>query len=130
MVRPEVSSLDFTNAVDISGTRIPALRTRRVTTTVDVKRDQSFIISGLFNDEREQTRTGVPFLMDIPILGALFGNSSWSSNQSELLVLVTPTLVNPNAPASNFVLPVRPDTGLPARDAIQKRLPPPPVKKP
>ena len=129
-VRPEISSLDFTNAVDISGTRIPALRTRKITTTVDVKRDHSFILSGLFNDEREQTRTGVPFLMDIPILGALFGNSSWTKNETELLILVTPTLVNPNAPPSNMVLPIRPDTALPARDAIQKRLPPPPVKKP
>jgi Flp pilus assembly secretin CpaC len=127
--RPEVSSLDFTNAVDISGTRIPALRTRRISTSVDVKRDQSLIVSGLFDDEREQTRTGVPFLMDIPILGALFGNSSWTSNHTELLILVTPTIVNPNSPPSNFVLPVRPDTALPARDAIQKRLPPPPAPK-
>jgi len=129
-MRPEVSSLDFTNAVEISGFRIPALRTRRISTSVDVKRDQSLIVSGLFSDEREQVRTGIPFLMDLPVLGALFGNSSWTSNQSELLILVTPTLVNSNSPPSNFILPVRPDTALPARDALQKRLPPPPVKKP
>jgi Flp pilus assembly secretin CpaC len=129
-VRPELSSLDFTNAVTISGFRIPALRTRRIATTVDVKRDQSVILSGLFNDEREQVRTGVPFLMDIPILGALFGVSSWTSNQTELLILVTPTLVNPMSPPARSLLPIRPDTGLPARDAIQKRLPPPPPKRP
>jgi len=124
-VRPEVSSLDFTNAVVISGFRIPALTTRRISTTVDVKRDQSLVLSGLYNDQRERTRTGVPFLMDIPILGALFGSSSWKSNQSELLILVTPTIVNPNAPPARSVLNVVPDTSLPARDAIQKRLPPP-----
>jgi pilus assembly protein CpaC len=127
-VRPEVSSLDFTNAVIISGFRIPALRTRRISTTVDVKRDQSLILSGLFSDDREQVRTGIPFLMDIPILGALFGVSSWTSSQTELMILVTPTLVNPNAPPPHSVLRIVPDTTLPARDAIEKRLPPP--KKP
>ena len=101
---------------------------RRVTTTVDVKRDQSLIISGLYNDERERLRTGIPFLMDIPILGALFGSSSWRSNQSELLILVTPTLINPLAPPPGSILRIVPDTSLPAREAIDKRLPPP--KKP
>jgi pilus assembly protein CpaC len=95
---------------------------------VDVKRDQSLIISGLFNDERENVRTGIPYLMDIPVLGALFGSSSWKSNQSELLVLVTPTIINPLSPPARSLLPIMPDTSLPARDAIQKRLPPP--KKP
>jgi type II secretory pathway component GspD/PulD (secretin) len=97
---------------------------------VDVKRDQSLVLSGLFNDEREQVRTGIPFLMDIPILGALFGTSSWTSNQSELLILVTPTVFNPMSPPARSVLPIRPDTGLPARDAIDKRLPPLPVRRP
>ena len=127
-VRPEVSSLDFANGVNISGFRIPALRTRRASTTVDVKRDQSLIISGLFSDDRQRTRTGIPLLMDIPILGALFGTSSWQSTEQELLILVTPTIVNPNAPPSRSFLNIVPDTSLPARDAIEKRLPPPPIK--
>jgi len=130
-VRPEVSSLDYTNAVILSGFRIPALRTRRLATSVDVRRDQSIIITGLFNDEREEVRTGIPLLMDIPVLGALFASSSWKSNQSELLILVTPTIVNPLSPPARAILPIVPDTALPARDAIQKRLPPPPaVRKP
>jgi len=128
-VRPEVSSLDFTNGVSLSGFRIPALRTRRTSTTVDVKRNQSLIISGLFSESRERTRSGIPFLMDIPVLGALFGSSTWSTNETELLILVTPTLVNPNAPPSRSILNVRPDTGLPAREAIEKRLPPPPLPR-
>ena len=128
-VRPEVSSLDFTNGVSISGFRIPALRTRRVSTTVDVKRNESLIISGLFSETRERTRTGIPFLMDIPVLGALFGSSTWSTNETELLILVTPTLVNPNSPPARSILNVRPDTALPARDAIEKRLPPPPLPR-
>ena len=127
-VRPEVSSLDFANGVNISGFRIPALRTRRASTTVDVKRDQSLIISGLFSEDRQRTRTGIPILMDIPVIGALFGTSSWQSTEQELLILVTPTIVNPNAPPSRSILNIVPDTTLPARDAIDKRLPPPPIK--
>jgi Flp pilus assembly secretin CpaC len=127
-VRPEVSSLDFANAVTISGFRIPALRTRRAATTVDVRRDQSLIISGMFSEDRERTRTGIPLLMDIPIIGALFGTTSWSSTETELLILVTPTIVNPMAPPSRSILNIVPDTTLPARDAIEKRLSPPPIK--
>jgi pilus assembly protein CpaC len=127
-VNPEVSSLDNGNAVVISGFRIPALRTRRITTTVDVKRDQSLVLSGLMDDERSRTRTGFPLLSEIPIIGALFGSTSWQTNQSELLIVVTPTIINPLNPPSSAVLRVVPDTALPAREAIEKRLPPPPIK--
>jgi pilus assembly protein CpaC len=130
-VSPEVSDLDFANGVVISGFRIPGLRTRRASTTVDVKRNESLIISGLFSETRQRTRSGVPLLMDIPIIGALFGTTSWTSNETELLILVTPTLVNPNAPPARSILNVLPDTSLPAREAIEKRLPPPlPPRKP
>jgi Flp pilus assembly secretin CpaC len=127
-VHPEVSSLDFTNAVEISGFRIPALRTRRIGTTVDVRRDQSLVLSGLLDDERTFTRTGVPLLSQIPILGALFGNSSWEVDKTELLIVVTPVIVNPLNPPASSVLRILPDTNLPAREAIEKRLPPPPIK--
>jgi Flp pilus assembly secretin CpaC len=85
------------------------------------------IVSGLFSETRERTRTGIPFLMDIPVLGALFGTSRWQSNETELLILVTPTIVNPMAPPSRSILRIVPDTGLPAREAIEKRLPAPPA---
>jgi pilus assembly protein CpaC len=127
-VHPEVSSLDFANAVVISGFRIPALRTRRIATTVDVRRDQSLILSGLLDDERSRTRTGVPLLSSIPILGALFSSTSWETDQTELLIVVTPVIVNPMNPPAGSVLRIFPDTTLPARDAIEKRLPPPPIK--
>jgi pilus assembly protein CpaC len=121
-VRPEVSSLDFVNSVLLSGFRIPAFRTRRVETTVDVRRDQSMIISGLFNNEDEHVRTGVPFLKDLPILGALFGSTRFQRNESELLIVVTPVLVDPMDPRPQDILHLLPDTALPARDAIKKRL--------
>jgi len=85
----------------------------------------------LLSQTHEQTRTGIPLLMDIPVLGALFGTSSWNNNETELLILVTPSIVNPNAPPASSVLRIVPDTSLPAREAIEKRLPPPPaVRKP
>ena len=127
-VNPEVSTLDNSNAVVLSGFRIPALRTRRISTTVDVKRDESMVLSGLMDEERSATRTGFPILSELPIIGALFGTSSWETNQTELLIVVTPTIVNPNNPPSSSLLRVLPDTALPAREAIEKRLPPPPIK--
>ncbi|MGI8497266.1 MAG: type II and III secretion system protein family protein [Gemmatimonadaceae bacterium] len=131
-VRPEVSSLDFANAIILSGFRIPAFRTRRIETTVDVRPNESLIISGLFNEDREQVKTGIPGLMDIPILGQLFSSTRWQKNESELLVVVTPVVVDPLRPRPQDLLPIVSDTTLPARESIRKRLPPPPptVKPP
>jgi pilus assembly protein CpaC len=121
-VTPEVSSLDFVNGIELSGFRIPAFRTRRVSTTVDVRRDQSMIISGLFNNEQERIKTGIPILKDLPVIGDLFSSQSWKNNDSELLVVVTPVIVDPLDPRPQDVLRLLPDTALPARDAIKKRL--------
>lgn len=126
-VRPEVSSLDYSNAVTIAGFSIPALRTRRVESTVDVPVDQSVIISGLLNEEREQVRTGIPLLMDVPLLGHLFSSTRWQTNESELLVVVTPMLVDPTNLDASLRLPLTRDPRTPASEALQKRLPPPPL---
>ncbi len=126
-VEPEVSTLDYGNALLLSGFRIPALRVRRLATTVDVRPGQSLILSGLFNEERESVRDGIPGLMKIPILGALFSSSRWQRNESELLVIVTPELFDPNAPRQRDRIELAPDpTTLPAVEAIRKRLPTPP----
>jgi Flp pilus assembly secretin CpaC len=124
-VRPEVSSLDFVNAVLVSGFRVPAFRTRRVESTVDVRRDRSLIISGMFNTEEERVKTGIPLLMHIPILGQLFSSTRFQKNESELIVIVTPVIVDPMRPPPEHTIRLLPDTTLPARDALEKRLPPP-----
>jgi Flp pilus assembly secretin CpaC len=124
-IRPEVSSLDFGNAIEISGFKIPALRTRHMETTVDIRRDQSLIISGLMDDERQKTKEGIPLLKDIPILGALFSSTNWQRNQSELLVVVTPVITDPMHPRPQDVLHFEPDTTVPARQALEPRLPAP-----
>jgi pilus assembly protein CpaC len=123
-VMPEVSSLDFGNAVLLSGFRIPAIRTRKVETTLDVRPGESLVISGLFNEEREAVRTGVPGLMNLPIIGALFSSSRWQNNESELLVIVTPELFDPNKARGQRTIQLKPDSTQPALDALKKRLPP------
>jgi pilus assembly protein CpaC len=123
-VRPEVSTLDYGNAILLSGFRVPALRTRRVESTVDVLEDRSLIISGLFNEEREQVRTGLPFLGAIPILGQLFASSRWMRNESELIVVVTPVIMDPNNPRAADLMNLSTDPNPPALPALQKRIPP------
>ena len=123
-VRPEVSSLDFVNAVLVSGFRVPAFRTRRVESTIDVRRDRSIIISGMFSTEEERVKTGIPLLMHIPILGQLFSSTRFQKNESELVVIVTPVIVDPLRPPPEHTIQLLPETTLPAREALEKRLPP------
>jgi pilus assembly protein CpaC len=120
-VKPEVSSLDYSNSITIQGFQIPALRTRRVQSTVDVLSDRSLVISGLFNEEREQVKTGLPFLINIPILGDLLSSRRWQQNESELLVVVTPIIMDPNRPRPQDTMELVP-TPTPALPAIRKRV--------
>ena len=122
-VRPEVSSLDYANAVELEGFRIPALRTRRVESTLDVRRNESLVISGLMNNEQERVKTGVPLLMHIPVLGALFSSSRFQRNETELIVVVTPVVIDPLRPRPIDVVPTVPDTTQPARDALRRQPP-------
>ena len=124
-VAPEVSSLDFANAITLQGFRVPAFRTRRVVSTLDVRRNQSLIISGMFTGEEENVRTGLPLLMNIPILGQLFSSTRWQRNESELLVVVTPVVVDPLNPRPIDTLRLPADTTRPATDALRRRRPPP-----
>jgi pilus assembly protein CpaC len=94
-VAPEVSELDFANAVRTQGITVPAISTRRAATTVELADGQSFAIGGLMRDNVRESVKKVPFLGEIPILGALFRSSSFQKNESELLIIVTPHLVKP-----------------------------------
>jgi Flp pilus assembly secretin CpaC len=123
-VVPEVSSLDFVNALLLQGFRVPALLTRRMESTVDVKRNTSLVLSGLFNNSDERVKTGVPILMNIPILGQLFSSTRFQRNESELIVIVTPTIVDPLRPRPEDVMRLQPDTTKPGVDALKRRLPP------
>jgi pilus assembly protein CpaC len=94
-VSPEVSSLDYSNAVTISGTTIPAMSTRRVQTEVELDSGQSFVIAGLLDNRMTETINKIPGLASIPLLGKLFTSRAVSRNNSELLVIVTPEVVRP-----------------------------------
>ncbi len=94
-VQPEVSALDFANALTISGFLIPALSTRRVQTEMELEDGQSFAIAGLVDDRLTETIQKIPVLGDIPILGKLFQSRTLSRSKTELLVLVTPRIVRP-----------------------------------
>jgi pilus assembly protein CpaC len=90
---------------------------------VDVKRSESLIISGMFNDEQERVQTGVPFLKDVPILGLLFSSTSWQKHETEMVVIITPTIVDPMRPRAQDTIRLTPDTARPAIDALRKKLP-------
>jgi pilus assembly protein CpaC len=94
-VAPEVSELDFANALRTQGFTIPAITTRRAMTTIELADGQSFAIGGLMRDNVRESVKKVPFLGEIPILGALFRSSSFQKNETELLIIVTPHLVKP-----------------------------------
>ncbi|MBB2156037.1 type II and III secretion system protein family protein [Gluconacetobacter diazotrophicus] len=98
-VRPEVSALSTQGAVTLSeangNLQIPALTVRRADTTVELGSGQSFAIAGLMQDSTNMQGLGLPFLGDIPVLGALFKSSSFQKNESELVIVVTPYLVRP-----------------------------------
>jgi pilus assembly protein CpaC len=94
-VQPEVSSLDYANAVNENGFLIPALIDTHADTTVELGSGESFALAGLLQNTSQQTISKIPALGDIPILGALFRSNQFQRKESELVVIVTPYLVNP-----------------------------------
>lgn len=94
-VRPEVSSLMGTSPVDISGFRVPAFRVRRADTRVEVGSGQTFAIAGLFQRDSSQDIEKLPLLGDMPVLGNLFRSKRFQRNETELVILITPYLVDP-----------------------------------
>jgi len=94
-VAPEVSALDFTNGLQISGFNVPALTTRKLETQVELNEGQSFVIGGLLDNRTTDTFEKIPFIGDIPILGKFFQSKSVSKTNTELIVIVTPELVRP-----------------------------------
>jgi pilus assembly protein CpaC len=94
-VAPEVSALDYSNALTISGFTVPALSTRRAETDIELKDGQSFGIAGLLDERVTTLLSKMPGFADLPILGHLFRSKSDSRTRTELLVLVTPHIVDP-----------------------------------
>jgi pilus assembly protein CpaC len=111
-VAPEVSEVDYTNSIAVSGGTVPGFSTRRVETTIEIGSGQTFAIGGLLNERVRAVVRRVPGLGDVPVLGALFRSEDYRLDESELVVLVTPELVSPVSPnqvtyvpGANYVVP-------------------------
>lgn len=105
-VAPEVSTLDFANALTISGFTVPALSTRRAETEFELQDGQSFVIAGLLDNRVTDIYNKIPGLGDIPILGNFFRSKSVQKSNSELMVLCTVKRISPsNEPAEGPKLP-------------------------
>jgi len=121
-VKPEVSSLDFTNSIVLEGFRLPALSTRRADTEVELQDGQTFAIAGLMNNTLNSTMQKIPGICDIPVLGTLFKSRAYQKNDTELVVMVTPTIVRRG---STGVSPALPSLVEPFLTRPEKTLPPP-----
>ena len=104
VVEPEVSSIDPSASVTINGLVIPGLQTRRASTTLELRDGQSFALAGLLRKDFQDTVRQFPILGSIPIIGALFRSSGFQKAETELVIIVTPRLVQP-VKADQIVLP-------------------------
>ena len=125
-VKPEVSTLDFGNAVVLNGFRIPALSTRRTETEIELRNGQTFAIAGLLNNQMQSTMQKIPGIGDIPILGYLFRSKVANKEQTELVVMITPEILPADSPGVTNQLPRMPDTFMaPVSEKQAKPVPPP-----
>lgn len=122
-VAPEVSSLDFADGLTVSGFVVPALTSRKVRTEVELSAGQSFAIAGLLDNRETKNFSKIPFIGDIPILGKFFQSISKTRTNTELMVIVTPEIVNPipvGAPLPGLKYP---DAFLPSNSGIPMTTP-------
>ncbi len=112
-VAPEVSSLDYANGITISGFTVPGLDTRKMKTEVELADGQSFAIAGLLDQRDTKTLSKIPFIGDIPVLGKLFQSMNKVRSNTELMVIVTPEIVNPIPAGAPLPVIKYPDQFLP-----------------
>ncbi|MGY3508519.1 type II and III secretion system protein family protein [Bradyrhizobium canariense] len=113
-VEPSVSELDFSNAVTIQGTTVPALTRRDARTTVELRDGQSFAIAGLLQTRNRQDVSQLPWIGSVPVLGTLFSSKSYQQEETDLVIIITPRLVAPAVPGQQLASPL--DSRLPAND--------------
>jgi pilus assembly protein CpaC len=94
-IEPEVSTLDFAAGVDFGGFRIPALRVRRVKTSIELQNGQTFGIAGLLDNNETKSLSRIPVIADVPIIGNLFKSKSFQKNETEIVFIVTTNLIKP-----------------------------------
>jgi pilus assembly protein CpaC len=134
-VAPEVSALDASHSVTVSGFNVPAITSRKMKTEVELADGQSFVVGGLLDNRDTETFEKIPFLGDIPILGKFFQSEIKTKTNTELIVIVTPEIVSPiqaGAPLPQLKTPGKflpPNSGIPMNtpDAKTAENTPPPT---
>ncbi|NBC20266.1 MAG: general secretion pathway protein [Alphaproteobacteria bacterium] len=106
-VRPEVSSLDNRNAVRSAGVTVPALSVRRADTSVELRDGQAFAIAGLLQNSFNNEAVNTPWLSDVPVIGALFSSRRYQRKETELVIIVTPRLVQPAPSVDALATPLQ-----------------------
>ena len=114
IVKPEVSEIDTAHAVTVAGTTVPALTTRKASTTLELRDGQSFMLGGLLQSVGTNNIDQLPWLGDMPVLGALFRSTDYQKNETDLVILVTPHIVRPLTPTDPVHTPF--DSSLPPND--------------
>lgn len=105
-VAPEVSSLDFSNPISVSGVTYPILNDRKASAVVELGSGDSFMLAGLIESDGNTSVTKVPWLGDLPILGTLFRSTQFQNNKTELVIIVTPYVVHPVSAANKLQTPL------------------------
>ena len=114
-IEPEVSQFDPSNNVSVAnGISVPALIVRRASTTVELRDGQSFVIGGLLQNTNSNAQEQLPWIGDVPVLGALFRSASYQKNETDLAIIVTPRIVRPIRPGDAVKTPL--DNTLPPND--------------
>jgi pilus assembly protein CpaC len=113
-IEPEVSQIDPTNSVRVGGVEIPSLIVRRANTTIELRDGQSFAVAGLLQSINETNQAQLPWIGNIPILGALFRSAQYQKRETDLVIIVTPRLVRPMRPGDSLRTPL--DGSKPAND--------------
>lgn len=104
-VAPEASDLDYSNSIALNGVQIPSITTRRADTTVELGDGESFVIGGLVSSNVVSSVNKIPLLGDLPIIGSFFRNFDYKRQDKELVIIVTPRLVQPLARNTELPLP-------------------------
>jgi len=114
IIKPKVSSLDQSNTETIGGSTFPTLIIRQASTTLELRDGQTFMLGGLLQNTSNTTQSMVPWIGDVPVLGALFRSASYQKNETDLVIIVTPHIVHPLRPTDVVRTPL--DNTLPAND--------------
>jgi len=114
IINPEVSEIDTNHTVTVAGTSVPGLIVRKASTTLELRDGQSFMLGGLLQNSNSTAQDQLPWVGDVPVLGALFRSSQYQKNETDLVIIVTPHIIHPMRPSDQIHTPL--DNSLPGND--------------